>query len=150
MRRVDTLLGGQSVGQAAEIKIFSDLLPDDPKEPEPIKVERAITNRIKKLKNSPPKNSPSLPPGGQNSAPDSKSDEKPSEDSQAGDPLQCKQLEETVVDDKQAIDTALIEAFQRLDQNIEVNQGTDESGLSGRPKPRTNYNFQKLGQSRLI
>ena len=150
MGRVETLLGRLFVGQPAEIKIFSDLLPDDPKEPEPIKVERAITNRIKKLKNSPPKNSPSLPPGGQNSAPDSKSDEKPSEDSQAGDSLQCKQLEETVVDDKQAIDTALIEAFQRLDQNIEVNQGTDTLVWAQRTPKRTNCNFQKLDQSRLI
>ena len=121
--------GGPSVDQAADwIKVFSDLLPDDPKEPEPIKVERAITNRIKKLKNSPPKNPPSLPPGG---APESKSDEKPPDD-QTGDSLQCKQRVETVVDDKQAIDSALIEAFQRLDQNIEVNQGKNGSGLTGR------------------
>ena len=114
-------------------------MPDDPKEPEPIKVERAITNRIKKLKNSPPKNPPSLPPGG---VPESKSDEKPP-DNKTGDSLQCKQLEETVVDDKKAIDSALIEAFQRLDQNIEVNQGMDGSGLTGRPNgPTINLIFR--------
>ena len=101
-------------------------MPDESKEPEPIKVERAITNRIKKLKNSPPKTSPNLPTDG--SASDSKSSQYiPNDNSNnkpAIDSLLSNQLEESVVDDKQAIDSALIEAFQRLDQNLDVNQGS--------------------------
>ena len=97
-------------------------MPDESKEPEPIKVERAITNRIKKLKNSPPKNSQNPP----DSAFDSKFAENipvvNSNDKETADSLAKNQLE-PVVDDKQAIDSALIEAFQRLDQNLEVNQG---------------------------
>ena len=101
-------------------------MPDESKEPEPIKVERAITNRIKKLKNSPPKTSPNLPPDC--SASDSKSSQEipnwNSTEKEINDSLLSNQLEESVVDDKQAIDSALIEAFQRLDQNLDVNQGS--------------------------
>jgi hypothetical protein len=115
----------------------TDLLPDESKEPEPIKVERAITNRIKKLKNSPPKNSPNLSPSG---VTDSKSgDKRIPPDNQAGESLQCKLLKEPLVDDKQAIDSALIEAFQRLDQNIEVNQETGSKQIDIKSIPRKNH-----------
>ena len=139
------------------MKLNSDLLADESKEPEPIKVERAITNRIKKLKNSPPKNSPNPIDG----AIDSKFAEnilvENSNDKETADSLANNQLE-PVVDDKQAIDSALIEAFQRLDENLEVNQGLYRTRAywTGRPDSGQSIDrvfrpyFQKLDQSKLI
>ena len=137
------------------MKLNSDLLPDESKEPEPIKVERAITNRIKKLKNSPPKNSPNPPDG----AIDSKFAENMSvENSNDNETADSNNQLEPIVDDKQAIDSALIEAFQRLDQNLEVNQGLYRTRAyrTGRPDSGQSIDrvfrpyFQKLDQSRLI
>lgn len=105
-----------------------ELLPQDQKDdPEPIKVQRAITNRIKKFKNSPPKMDS-----------ESRVDKSVEQSQQSFNCMNTATTPEPFAEsndtDKDAIDSALLEAFQKLDQNIEVNQETGSKQIEIKPK----------------